>query len=504
VNCGHITLTRHFIAAHGLEDLGDLVVSGFKGMTKRPLILAGATLFSLILSTQTCIVSHASGSSLDEVRLKIKDGKYAEAEALADRLVRQQPSGKGYELLGYVYESQQKLANAEHAYGQALQLEPQLSFSSIRLGIVHAKQREFKKSIESLEASLSKFGPSAELIYYLCLSHLEEKNAQMAVNVASEMEQFGPEALLSVVRLLVWKELYPQSLPLLKKTVEQLPQSSKAHYLYALSLFKTGQYEDIRSHIEKAYQLDPTSVPVLLLYATDLLRENRFTEAKSYIKKAQSLDPSESKAEYLLALALIGEEAYDAAAQTLQALSRRYPDLFEPRSLLLQAYRKKGDISATLECGQKLAEDFPESFEAQLNSGLDLDAATKFPQAEQAFRKALALAPNDRQQTVKVKVNLGKVLVKEGKDEEALSVFQSLINAYPDEITARVELADILLRTGQWEEVLQVLGSALRSDPKNKRIHLLMGKALTRLNRHEEAQEHFKTFHELEVSQERP
>jgi Flp pilus assembly protein TadD len=44
-----------------------------------------------------------------------------------------------------------------------------------------------------------------------------------------------------------------------------------------------------------------------------------------------------------------------------------------------------------------------------------------------------------------------------------------------------------------------VLQEAAARDPKNKRVHLLLGKAFTRLGRHEEAGKHFQAFQELET-----
>ena len=63
-----------------------------------------------------------------------------------------------------------------------------------------------------------------------------------------------------------------------------------------------------------------------------------------------------------------------------------------------------------------------------------------------------------------------------------MPLLRAVVDAHPGEVAARVELADSNLR-GTTGRPCKWLQEAAARDPKNKRAHLLLGKAFTRLGR---------------------
>jgi Flp pilus assembly protein TadD len=98
------------------------------------------------------------------------------------------------------------------------------------------------------------------------------------------------------------------------------------------------------------------------------------------------------------------------------------------------------------------------------------------------------------------KFTLARILVKEGKDDNAALLLEYVIRTNPKDVDARVELADIHHRTGQYEAAVRILQEALSFDPRSSRAHFLLGKAFTRLGKPAEAEQHLKTFQDLEKS----
>jgi Flp pilus assembly protein TadD len=131
---------------------------------------------------------------------------------------------------------------------------------------------------------------------------------------------------------------------------------------------------------------------------------------------------------------------------------------------------------------------------------MDLQTVGEFEVAEQALRRAVDLSEGKPADRRKARFNLATVLVKLGRDDQAVPLLKDVVDADPGEVNARVKLGDSYLRTGDYEPAVQVLQEAVARDAKNKRAHLLLGKAFTRLGRHEEAGRHFQAFQDLEIT----
>ena len=425
-------------------------------------------------------------------------GRYAQSEAVLEATVKDRPAPDGYGLLGYARERQNKFAAAENAYRESMRLDAEFLFARVRLGIVLTKQKRNRESIRVLRPIETALHRHPEALFDLCLAYLETGDPVGAVAAAEKMEAFGPEMSMRVAKLFVWKEKFPESLPLLSRVVESSPGSAEANYLLASALFRTNHPGRMWPYLEKAHRLDPASVPTLLLYGSGLLAEGKFSLARERLLQAQALRPQDPRLRFLLGKALIGEGDHAGAIGQLEVLVRQDPDKPDVHLLLLSAYRSKGDIQATTRQARQTAQKFPGHFQSQLEAGMDLQTVGEFELAEQALRRAVALSTGKPADRRKARFNLATVLVKLGRDDQAVPLLREVVDSDPGEVAARVELGDSYLRTGDYGQAVQVLQEAAARDPKNKRAQLLLGKAFTRLGRHEEAGRHFQAFQDLE------
>ncbi len=147
-----------------------------------------------------------------------------------------------------------------------------------------------------------------------------------------------------------------------------------------------------------------------------------------------------------------------------------------------------------------MAQVFPDNPSAHLRAGLELEFLGEYQQAEKFLKNAVTLAPDDPAMLTAAKFTLARIAVKEGNDAEAMRLLEYVIRTNPKDVDARVELADIRHKTGQYEAAVRILQEALSFDPRNGRAHFLLGKVFTRLGKPAEAEQHFKTFQDLEKS----
>ena len=314
-------------------------------------------------------------------------GSYARAEAVLDATVKAEPTPDAYGLLGYAREMQNRFATAEKAYRESMRLAPDVLFARVRLGIVLTKQARHRESIEVLRPIETALHRHPEALFHLCLAYLETGESAKAAASAEKMEAFGPEMALRVAKLFVWKEKFPESLPLLSRVADASPGSAEANYLLATALFRTDQTGRMWPYLEKAHRLDPDSVPTLLLYGSALLAEGKFGQARERLLQAQALRPQDPRLRFLLGKALIGEGDHAGAIAQLEALVKQDPDKPEVHLVLLSAYRSKGDIQATTRQARQAVRKFPGHLGSQLEAGMDLQTVGEFELAEQALRR---------------------------------------------------------------------------------------------------------------------
>ena len=458
-----------------------------------------------MLLSQVCALSGLLGPvpQLNEAKKLVMEGKYAEAEASVSALIRRQPSPAGFDLLGYIYEQQSKLDQAEQAYSQAVKLNPSGQPVRLRLGIVYGKKGKYADCIVALEKLPPNIRNDPEALFYLCRSYLETRNTAKALEIAAMVEQLkenDPGALLSIGRLLASKDLNQRAVRILKKAVDDLPNSAEANYCLALALFKVRNYDEMSTYLDQAQNLDPKAPRTFLLRALSLLDAGKISAAKDYIRSARELSPEDKFAAYLWGRVLIEEKNYSEAIRLINDLIASGFNDPNAHLSLMTAYRKNGQFEKALSYALRVVQIFPDNPSTYLRAGVELEVLGDFQQAEEFLRKAIVLGVNDSQIVIPAKFNLATISVKQGNSAEAVQLLKEVIDANPSDVYARVELADIYHKTRQYEQALKILRQALAFDSRNKRAEFLLGNVLIKLGKPVEADEHFKIFQELEKS----
>ncbi|MFP4147253.1 MAG: tetratricopeptide repeat protein [Halorhodospira sp.] len=174
----------------------------------------------------------------------------------------------------------------------------------------------------------------------------------------------------------------------------------------------------------------------------------------------------------------------------LDAARRRYDALLEQdphhgegrlyRALLLQ---NQGQIRDALgEARQAMADIADPEPALQMNYGVLLKNAGYVQEAEEAYRQALAKAP----QSTAIKANLATVLMLMGRVREAEPMFWELTRVM-EEPAPWLNLARLSLRREDWEQAREQLHAAEDLDPANPEVHLLRAQRFEKLQDHESA-----------------
>jgi Flp pilus assembly protein TadD len=243
-----------------------------------------------------------------------------------------------------------------------------------------------------------------------------------------------------------------------------------------------------------AHELEPQALQVSEIHgapidAETLWRKGRdaadkgsLTEAVGFYKQSLAVDPQGRDAMVDLATALTDLERWDDARQAYERAIRVYPDdATALNGLGYVHYRQERFETAIGYFKRAIARMDDPQF--HINMGLALLSQERYGQAEEQFRRTLAIAPDHYWATN----NLGYVLQLEGRDEEAMDAYTAALKLDPPGVTTHLNLGSMLLDEEAFDDAAQVYSDALKKSDDVAEAHLGLAVAFENLGRLQEA-----------------
>lgn len=271
---------------------------------------------------------------------------------------------------------------------------------------------------------------------------------------------------------------YDQALLFAQMAVERDPNVALFHMQHGQALFALSRNQEAAAAFEKAYQCDPTNALALLLKADAIGQLGEFEAAAKLFQRARDLADIPEIDEHE-GLCMVAKGDTDRAEALFDRLISRQPDyffghihkgkiLFEKkhyaqaeacyaRALKLNpkahealhgmALINEGQdrLDEAISCAFQAVNANPASLASVMLLGLLLMRQRKAAAAEQVFRQAILLAPEN----VYVLHGLANVLIQQKKREEALPYVDQVLAKKPDHPVMKYFRA--LLSGGQME-----------------------------------------------------
>ena len=145
------------------------------------------------------------------------------------------------------------------------------------------------------------------------------------------------------------------SLGLSNTALELQPGYLDGLHIYGTCLFFLGRFEEARSFLEPAVQLDPLSFRMNRTMGTLCYLQGRANEAERWLEAAIALEPDSAESHYLLARLHLQQRRYDAAMN--EALKcQEDPSSALALGILGVALMRNGDETGALSTVARLAE----------------------------------------------------------------------------------------------------------------------------------------------------
>ena len=297
--------------------------------------------------------------------------------------------------------------------------------------------------------------------------------------------------------LLMAAESVPAAEPFLTQAMALEPDEPRwSYYLGHLSRMK-GDAEAAASYFERVVALRPDDVPALVWLGHVALDQGRPDAAAALYERALTHQPGLFAAVFGLGRAALVSGKADVAVTRLEAASAAEPRATAVNYPLAMAYRQVGrleEAEARLRARGDAQPPLPDPlmreladilrspvvYEARGDRAL---AAGQAAAAVEAFRQALALAPDRRA----VKQKLATALAVAGDVRAAVALYQELLAQDPDFPEAHYSLGALFLGGGQLAPAIEQFAAAVRADPGYLQARLQLGHALRRSRSFERA-----------------
>lgn len=337
-----------------------------------------------------------------------------------------------------------------------------------------------------LPVALPDLSPLAESVQ----TQLRDRHAQLTRTLETQSATAADRAAAygALGRLLMASAFTDEAVSCFAHAAALAGGETRWPYYLGQAYLKKGDRPRAAAAFERASKLAPGELPPRVLLGETYLDDGRPDAAQSAFQGALSLQPQSAAALFGAGRAALAKQSYAEAAQYLEralANDSRASAIHYP---LAMAYRALGDrerAEAHLRQRGSAFPDLPDPFAPQdaplLESAVAYETRgvqalrnADFPSATAAFRKGLALEPDDPS----LRYWLGATLFASGDAAGGERELQAVLRRAPGYAKAHFSLGVIFEGSGRRPAAIEQFRAAAANDPKMPEARLRLAEAL--------------------------
>lgn len=280
-----------------------------------------------------------------------------------------------------------------------------------------------------------------------------------------------PPALLLAGAIDFDARKYVQAAEHFRKVVESKPNDPRPRVMLATSMLRAGQVARAASALEPLMKSTPDSPGVLALAGEIALAKGDPRQALEYFEKASAKSKDDASLRTRAAQARMATGEYDRAVRELEQLAATDAKNTQADLALISGFIAKRQFDRVFTATQSLRKKVPDSaLPDQLDGVAHLGKGEK-TQAREAFTKAL----QKQFDNIPAVSALAQLDLQEGKVDDAMGRFKSILEKSPNNVSALLALAGIQAGTHQPRaEVQATLERAVKADPQSAEARLAL------------------------------
>jgi tetratricopeptide (TPR) repeat protein len=216
---------------------------------------------------------------------------------------------------------------------------------------------------------------------------------------------------------------------------------------------------------DRTHDEDPLYWSTLLRQGSALLQQRRFSEALARFEEARRLAPTNPTVHNMIGICHMQMSEFDQAVSAFDEALELAPSFTDPRNNRGSAYLALGKNSlAEIDFLGVIADTtYAHLWEAYYNLGMAQLQQGRLAAAEECFRRA-AYSPNP---VFPAYLRLAEIAERQGRPEAALGILEEARLKHPDRIEVALELGRLLTRMGRVDEARPHLESVISADPSS-------------------------------------
>ena len=487
-------------------------------------------------------------AQLGLARLQARDGRHEETIEICKSILYTEPEDvNAMQIMGMAYIGIQDFKAAEKQFKKILELKP--SIGDINMAYLSLVTGQLSKCIHQCEAIIKINQEDTKAYELLGLAHVRrgefDKGIEQFIK-AIEIDQNSINAYLNLAKVYIIKGKNEEAIKALEKLISLDAQNLHARVMLSNLYVKVGNVDEATKTLERVLEINPNYIPGYALASIYML-QGKTGKAMGLFDRALKIDPENAVLYIESAVAYQQDKKYKASILYGQKAVKLKPEIPSFRVVMTNFYTANEKIDKAKEQVKSISTlNDDEKNEYLELIDLCLKDNEKGKQVMLALNKAIVarqkgffgLAINECKRAAKIfpenlipKVllastylfsnqneeaisvyneiveskpefvssyrGLGKAYLLADKRDEAISIYQDLINMDSKAVSARLTLARLLLKQGSKDKAVKLVGEATKLDPENLRARSLLGEINLVNAKYEEAEKEFSKMIEL-------
>jgi len=310
----------------------------------------------------------------------------------------------------------------------------------------------------------------------------------------------GPARMIEAAALLGEKK-YVEARQLLEAVRQANPNAPDIDFSLGMVALREGNLKEAEDVFRRAYAASPKDARGLVGLVETLAAQGHYDQAIQFLQSELAKNPARHDLQMALGNVAVRAGNFDLAINQFQTvlngLEKNSKSRGEVYFRLGITLRKKGDLNGAIPVLYKAREALPGNTMVVDELALALQTANRKPEAREIYEQAIKLDPQNglalnnlafliaeggsgdldqaltyAQRAKQVMPNLsevsdtlGWIYLKKNMSDNAMDIFQGLVNKMPNNSTYRFHLGMAYAQKGDKPKALKELQQALRSSP---------------------------------------
>ena len=344
---------------------------------------------------------------------------------------------------------------------------PQARSAYYNLSYALLEQKQYKEALDTVRIAIAQRPDHDKALTLLggilnALGRFEEAETHLRRVIALNPQARNAHSYLGAV--LYNQDRYVEAVDACRVAIKQDPDQDKTHFNLGTALNALGRFEEAETHLRRVIALNPQARSAYSHLGAVLYNQGRYAEAIDACRVAIKQDPDDAKAHFNLGMTFNELGRFEEAEKHLRrAIAHNSQDVDSFRKLI-EVLTPQGRYEEAIDLiAQVVALDSTSSQAAELYClmGQTVQENGQPETATEYYMRALEV---DLRHMEAIR-RLARLKLEQQRDDEALELFQRLIDIDPSDAVVYGNMGIALFYLGRSNEALQHFDQALSLDP---------------------------------------